>query len=413
MKNLTLHCHYFNRDPLLRLCRGSVFLAMLLLSSCMNIDLAFNFTPDEQLQNQIVNQQQDLFPHINPIELNDDIREFVDTYIQARDTEEIRVEKLQTLLFDDRFMNIQYSSDRTQTAEEVFISKSGNCLSVMNLYVAMARYAGVNANFQTVEVQPSWDRRGGLLILNQHINATGRFSVRRHYVVDFTPEIALQQMTAQVITDKQARALYFNNLGVEQLIEGDYQQSLVYFKNALWLNADLSITWNNIGANYSRLGRKDLAEYSYRKAFSLDEMNATAVNNLAKYYADNGDMEKANEYRLAISRFTDQNPYYHFARGNVAFENNDFDNARVFYQRALRLKGVEPDFYYALARTYQALGDNRRARQQSELAETLLAQEGIYQPSDDKIRIFDSSTILRDSSPGMSIFPPGAKRKPL
>ncbi len=68
----------------------------------------------------------------------------------------------------------------------VFRAREGNCLLVMNLFVAMARHVGVDANFQTVRVRPSWDRRGDLLVISQHINATGRLGVQRRFVVDFT-----------------------------------------------------------------------------------------------------------------------------------------------------------------------------------------------------------------------------------
>ena len=126
--------------------------------------------------------------------------------MEPRDTEEERVDKLQDILYGEEFLNIQYADDTTHTAVEVFSAKQGNCLSVMNLYVAMARYVGLDANFQIVAVQPAWDLRGGLLVLSQHINATGRFSMRRRYVVDFTPEIGLQKLTASLIDDQEARA---------------------------------------------------------------------------------------------------------------------------------------------------------------------------------------------------------------
>lgn len=104
----------------------------------------------------------------------------------------------------------------------------------MNLYVAMARYVNLDANFQTVEVQPNWDRRGNLLVLNQHINASGRIRGARSYVVDFTPEISLHQLTSSIVSDQVARSLYFNNLGVEELIQGNLEKAVVYFKNALF-----------------------------------------------------------------------------------------------------------------------------------------------------------------------------------
>lgn len=382
------------------------------LFSCLSIDIDTQFIRDEEIHAAIIDQNEDRFSEIDPLYISDEVKAFVDAYIEPRDGEETRVDKLQDLLYNQEFLHIQYSSERTHTAMEAFHAREGNCLGVMNLYIAMARYAGLDANFQTVDVQPSWDRRGDLLVLSQHINAAGRISARRSYVVDFTPEISLQQLTSDIVSDRVARSLYFNNLGVEKLIAGDFEEALVYFKNALFLNENSSISWNNIGSTYNRLDNPDYAEYSYRMAFSLDDNNATAINNLSKYYHRIGNTRLAREYEEAILRFNDRNPYYHFAQGSVAFEAGRLDAARRSFRKAVRLKEEEPDFYFALARVYLRLGEESEAKRYAESAERILAlHDNIYQPSHDKVKIIDSSTILRDSSPSISIFPQGSRRR--
>ncbi|NQV68616.1 MAG: hypothetical protein HQ498_01185, partial [Pseudohongiella sp.] len=373
----------------------------MLLASCMTIDLETNFVEDEALHRLILDQSVDRYPDIDPLYISDEVKHFIDAYINPRDNDEQRVDKLQDLLYGEDYLYIKYVDSKTHTAMEAFNAREGNCLSVINLYVAMARYAGVDAEFQTVEVQPSWDMRGDLLVLSQHINATGRFTMRRRYVVDFTPEIALQQLTAEVVSDQEARSLYFNNLGVESMIAGKPEQALPYFKNSLFLNADLSIGWNNIGAAYNRLGNSKFAEYAYRMAFNHDESNATAINNLSKFYRQNGNPRLAREYESAMRKFNNRNPYFHYVQGSLAFLDNDFEAARDAFHKALRIKKQEPDFYLALASVYLKLGDVKRAQSYTESAEELLTQnEEIYRPSRNKVRVIDSDTILRPSSAG-------------
>ena len=380
------------------------------LLGCVGIDLDTQFTRDEELHAAIIDQSEDRFLEIDPLYISDEVKQYIDAYIGPRDGTVARVDKLQDLLYGEEFLNTQYSSEQTHTAMEAFYAREGNCLSVMNLYVAMARYAGLDANFQTVDVQPSWDRRGDLLVLSQHINASGRISATRDYIVDFTPEILLQQLTSKIVSDRSARSLYFNNLGVEELIDGNIEEALIYFKNALFLNEESSIAWNNIGSTYTRLGNKKLAEYSYQLAFSLDDSNAISINNLARFYRRAGDYALAREYEKAIERFNDRNPYYHFAQGSIAFGNEDFDLARQSFQRAVRLKQEEPDFYLALAAVYTRLGDEVEAQRYSDTAGSILAMyDNIYQPSNEKVKIIDSTTILRKSSPGISIFAPGSR----
>lgn len=380
------------------------------LSGCFTIDLDLGFEEDNDIYNNIITQTKDLYADIDSLYINDEVKQLIDANISFRASAEERVDKLQEILYGENFLNVQYSDEKTHTALEAFYARAGNCLGVINLYIAMARYAGVEARFQTVDVQPSWDRRGDLLVLSQHINATGRLTVRRRYVVDFTPEISVQQLTSSIISDERARALYFNNLGVEALIGGDTEQSLVYFKNSLFLDPESTITWNNIGTTYNRLGNREYAEYSYRMAFNQDQTNATAINNLAKFYRRNGDSRLAREYEIAIERFNRQNPYYHFAQGNVALIDENLEDARNSFRRALRLKKDEPDFYFALARVYASLGDVGEARSLVESANELLAlNEEIYQPSAQKVRIIDAATILRETSPGISIIAPGGR----
>ncbi|MFT7470508.1 MAG: Flp pilus assembly protein TadD [Kiritimatiellia bacterium] len=381
------------------------------LVGCLGIDIDTQFTRDENIHAAIIDQSVDRYTEIDPLYISDEVKQFIDAYIQPRDGEETRVDKLQDLLYGEDFLYVQYSSEETHTAMGAFYAREGNCLGVMNLYIAMARYAEVDAHFQTVDVQPNWDRRGDLLVLSQHINASGKLSARRSYVVDFTPELSLQQLTAHVVSDQAARSLYFNNLGVEKLIDANYEEALIYFKNALFLDEDSSIAWNNIGSTYNRLGNKEFAEYAYRMAFSLDDNNATAINNLAKYYRLAGDLSLAAEYERAIERFNNKNPYYHFAQGSVSYKKGDLVEARDSFRRAVRLKEEEPDFYYALAGVYLRLGDEFEAKRYADTAGRILAlYDNIYQPSNNKVRIIDSSTILRDSSPGISIFAPGSRR---
>ncbi|MFK7863612.1 MAG: transglutaminase domain-containing protein [Pseudohongiellaceae bacterium] len=384
--------------------RVTLLLLSLFLGSCTAINLDTSFTSDPKIQASIIDQTSDQYVEVDPLFLSEEIRQLLDDAMGPFDREVERVEKIQEILYGEDHLGITYSDQKTHTAVEAFHAREGNCLSVMNLYVAMARYVGVDANFQTVDVQPNWDRRGDLLVLSQHINATGRFNIQRRYVVDFTPEISLQQLTSSVVSDEEARALYFNNLGVEALIGGDYQGAQQYFKNSLFLDPNQSITWNNIGATFNRLGNPTYAEYSYQKAFDLDRRNTTAINNLAKHYRRSGDTRRARRYEKAMERFNKKNPYYHFAVGSLAYADKDYVAALKAFNRALELKEVEPDFYTAVARIYQDLGFVDEAQYYADSAKEIIAlNEEIYVPSTEKVRIIDSNTILRDASPGLSI----------
>lgn len=374
------------------------------VSACNVIRLDFNFAEDRKLDNMILDQREDRFADIAPMALNDEIIAYLESNVTDRSSDLTIVDRLQSLLFDAQYLNIEYDDRVTRSAVQTFNDRKGNCLSVVNLYIAMARYFNVDAKFQTVKVRPSWDRRGEVLVLSQHINALGRFNSNTLYVVDFTPEIALQQLTASTIKDEEARALYFNNLGAESLIAVNYDQAIAYFKNALFLDPDLSIVWNNIGTAYSRIEEKETAAYAYQKAYSLDRSNAAAINNLVRFYRQQGDLETADRYAKAIERFNNRNPYFHYNLGSIAYADADFELARNHFTQAIKRKGSEPDFYLALSKTYEQLGRPAEAAHQYALAiESLQAAGQIYLPSSNKVRIVDEKSILRPASAGFSV----------
>lgn len=381
-----------------------VLLAMSLLPACSMVRLELPFAADKVLEASILNQSEDAFPNVDAMALDEQIIAYLDAYVTDRSSDYRIVDRLQELLFSEGYLNLQYDDLRTRTAVQTFEDRQGNCLSVVNLYIAMARHFGVDAQFQTVKVRPSWDRRGEHLVLSQHINAIGRLGQDTQYVVDFTPEITLQQLTANRVSDSQARALYFNNLGVESLIADELDKATAYFRNALFIDPELSIVWNNIGSTYSRLGDKDLAEYSYRKAFALDRSNATAINNLVKFHTSRGDMVTAERYAKAIERFNNSNPYYHYNLGNVAYAEGNFEVARMHYERAISRKESEPDFYLALSKTYEMLGNMEQSAIQLGLARVaVLSSDQLYLPSRSKVRVVNENSILRSSSAGFSV----------
>ena len=377
---------------------------VMLFTACSSIDLETGFVRDRRIESEIISQTTDTYPEIDPLYISADITEMLDRLITKNDSLALRIAKIQTLLFDEGYLNLQYSESQTLTADEVFRSRRGNCLSAMNLYIAMARYAGIDAAFQTVAVRPEWDKRGELLILSRHINASGSLGYKRKYIVDFTPEIQLQQLTAKTVSDLHARALFFNNLGVEALVSEDLEAALEYFKNALFLKPDLAIAWNNTGAAFNRVGDSELAEYSYHMALWHENDNATAVNNLAKHYRNAGALETAEQYEQAIQRFNERNPYYHYGRGQVALESKDLALARESFLNALRLKETEPDFYRALAKVYVEMGEELRAAELRQRAEAvLLSHTAIYQSSSDKLRLIDSAGIIGKGRAGSTI----------
>jgi Flp pilus assembly protein TadD len=287
----------------------------------------------------------------------------LDALIDSRWSARKRLAVLRSFLFEADGQGIMYSRRATLTAMETLRTRSGNCLSMTNLFVASARYLGLSAQFQSVSVKPTWDQQGDLMIRYEHIVATGRLPGGERYVVDFLPEFNLGDFDWQPNSDAEAVSLYFNNLGAEQLVAGNSAAAIGLFQQALLQAPNDSDAWNNMGAALSRQNQDRLAEFSYLRSLRLNPQNLSSLNNLASFYAIRDLVDKAEAIAERVKRYRQRNPYYHYVAARLYFQRQHFDETLLLLNEAVRLKADEPDFYTALADTFERIGDSQKAEE--------------------------------------------------
>ncbi|MBC53786.1 MAG: hypothetical protein CMQ34_15090 [Gammaproteobacteria bacterium] len=390
--------------PLTALTRGVSAMAIaVVMSACQLLSLNPGFNPDPVLEQRMLDTDRSV-PDIDLLAVDEAMLNYMAQHIATDLSGWDLVARLQELLFSPAYLNVQYDDSANLTAAEAFAQRRANCLSLVNLYIAMARHQGLQAQYQTAQVRPQWDRRGELLVLSEHINALGSLGGSSRYIVDFTPDVQLQQQTAAVITDQQALALYFNNVAVDHLVNQRLDEALAWFRYALATDPDLAIAWNNMGSAWNTAGDDELAEYSYMKAAWLDKNYPTAVNNLARFYSLRGNTAEAERYRRAVQRYNNRNPYYHYVLGNIAYSEQAYEQAQKHYQRAIKRNRLEPDFYLALGLTYRALGQEEQFEEARDLAVALRELgDQTYRSGQSRVRRVENRSILRASSAGFSV----------
>ena len=82
---------------------------------------------------------------------------------------------------------MRYDMSADGTAAEAFASGRANCLSYAHLFVALARYAGLDANYQSLTLRPEWSRHGDRVALRQHVNVRVDLRGGEQYMVDIDP----------------------------------------------------------------------------------------------------------------------------------------------------------------------------------------------------------------------------------
>ncbi len=307
-------------------------------------------------------------PEVELLTLSPEIKALLDANIDRKRTSNAKLRRLRALLFSEDELNIHYEASSTLTATETFNRGAGNCLSMTTLFVAAARYVGIEARYQTVRVEPTWDREGMTMIRYEHIVATGD-SNQGEWVVDFLPDFLIGDAATARITDEAALSLFYNNRGAEALVDGRKEEALAWLQRALVLRPQFSDGWNNMGAVQKRLGQPELAEFSYRQALLHDAENYSALSNLAQLYKSEGRAREARSFERRVQTYRQQNPYFHFNIAQLLYNAGEFEEAQGFLKRSIRLKRDEPDFYVAMAQTHTRLGDEASSTEMMKLAE--------------------------------------------
>lgn len=352
----------------------TIFVLLGTVGSCASkVDYSYDETDEQEYLGRILGSATD--HSVDLLALSPELKSILDREIKDSLVGRSKLKRLRELMFGEDELNIHYNASVTLTASETFVVGQGNCLSMTSLFIGAARYIGLDARYQTVEVDPTWDHDGNTMVRYQHIVATGEIIGGSQYVVDFLPEFVIGDMRAKVIPDREAKALYFNNLGAEGIVDGSLDDAIKYLRFAIRLQPDFSDAWTNMGAAQRRSEQYDLAEFSYQRALQQDPGNYSALSNLGWFYQFRGRDREAAEIVERVHQYRDRNPYFHYFKGRVAFEQGAYQRALDEIQKSVKLKRDEPDFYTTLAQIHERIGDTEQSRKMLALADRYKSAE--------------------------------------
>jgi Flp pilus assembly protein TadD len=294
------------------------------------------------------------------ISLDDAMREFLAREVSGRDSLTKLNQLVRAVVKNPQF-RINYADD-THSAIDTFHSLRGNCLSFTNLFIALAREAGLSVSYQEVDVPPTWTARDETFVVSRHVNALVTARPGSSHVVDFNMADFRAAYPRRAISDARAAAHYYSNLGVERLQAGDAAGAYEHFRRALAMDRTLAQAWVNLGAWHRRQNDAARAEASYLEALRLDPGDSTAMSNLASLHAQAGRADLARWYQDRVARYRAQNPYYRYEQARVAYLAGDFGGAARQLREALRHTDIDPTFYSLLGMSYRELGKREAAR---------------------------------------------------
>lgn len=294
-------------------------------------------------------------------------------------------EKLQALLVHFRHQGYleRYDRDGTRTAQEVFETGQGNCLSYANLFIAMARSVGLTAYYlDASDIVSENGLTGSVLVHYGHVLAG----------VQIGPELTAIEFDGRAgspkrfrpVSDLEAIADFYNNLGFEASWLNPAQglassEAIKSFALATRIAPWFGRAWNNLGVALARAGKDEPALRAYQRAARMDGGFAAPHANLALIHLRRGHVDLAIACITQAVALEPRNPHYHFFLARIQTGRAELDAARQEVERAIALKSDV--FLFHLLRT-----------------EILCAQGAPLEAAEAARRVFELSPHQRDAS---------------
>jgi len=323
--------------------------------------------------NTQIESEQDVFA------VSDEMKAFIESSIKKNVTYESQVKALAHNIFEHSSLALIYENEANTIASETFANKTANCLSLTIMTYALADYAGYGAEFQQVDGPELWVRREQTSLLNRHVNLK-LFEKLRYsenivyqfrstvYEVDFNQELPSSYYPKKNITKNTVLAMFYNNKGVDALINNDFNQAYAYFKQAIITDDQLLDAYTNLGLLYRRMGRLDWAEQNYLLALKISPDDGSALENLAVLYRRTEREHAADKILRELEIKRKSNPFYHYHLGIEDLEKSQLTQARKHFRNAIKLHRKNHEFYFAMARTLYLMGDKKTSQRYMKLA---------------------------------------------
>jgi Flp pilus assembly protein TadD len=319
-------------------------------------------------------------PNTDLFGLSAEMRRFVDETTAGQRTYDSKAEAIHNALLNPTSgggRGITYSAETTNTGIDAFEARQANCLSYTLLYVAMAKYAGLDAYFNEVMLPPTWDMRGDdTYLFMRHMNArviipkffrtlTKVVDVGDAQATDIIVDLEMRRYRSTYkqhrLSNDQAASQYYSNRGMELAAKGDTKAAFLHLRKALSLAENSSYIWSNMGSLYRRLGFFPEAEAVYLQGLAVGPNDYTVMHNLTGLYKAMGNKEMETFYRDKVRRHRAANPYYQYKVAQDWMADGDYLKARANIEKALEREKNEPRFYRLAAEIYDYLKEPEKA----------------------------------------------------
>ncbi len=328
-----------------------LLVCMLMLGACGSQQLVETTPPP--LLNMGPEQR---VPDVDVLAVSPAMEEFLTRYVLEYSNTQTRLHLLISAVTSGGALGFDYDESFTLTASEAFDRRAGNCIGFANMMIALARRAGLKAEYQEVLRQREWSSHEDTMLLIKHINVVVESSSYT-YVLDASGIKINPNTRRRIIGDDYAKALYLNNIGAVALLNNDLPTAHAYLSKAIDTEPQMPDPWVNMGVVFGRNEQMDDAEMAFHTALKIDDSEYAAMSNLYEVYIAQEDLESAENLQAKVEKYRSKNPYYLLKLSDEALELAHFEESISLLERAIRKKKNDHLLHFALAKTQYLSGE--------------------------------------------------------
>ena len=294
---------------------------------------------------------------IDVLAVSPEMNEFLERYVLPYPRKHTRALLLMNAVTPPNgVLGFDYDDTLTLTASEAFERRTGNCIGFANMMVALARKAGLEAEYQEITRRPEWSSRKDTVLIIKHVNVI-LSSPDHAWVVDVSGLRLNQELARQITDDNYAKALYLNNLGAEALLNYNLPTAHAYLSKAIETEPNMSDPWINMGVVFGRNEQLEDAKFTFKRALQIDGSSSSAMSNLYEVYVAQEDYVAALDLQRKVERYRRDNPYYLLKLSDEALAQEQYQESINLLRRAIREKDNDHMLYFALAKTQYLFGE--------------------------------------------------------
>ncbi len=191
------------------------------------------------------------------------------------------------------------------------------------------------------------------------------------YLLINKPKAAIQYADEAIrINRKNAESYYVKGLAL--LENRDTSSAILNFGISTNIDSNNYMAFMQLGAIYTKQNDPISATY-FKKALVTKPNDERALYFLGMFYQEDYKFTKAIEMFTTVTDLYPENKRAYYNMGYIYLvELEDFENAKIMFQKAILINPRYVEAVYNLGRTYEVMGDFESARKQYKTALELL-----------------------------------------